>query len=292
MRTYLECFPCFLNQALRAGRIATNDDSITKRLLDETGMMLKDIPMDSSPPETGRLIYKKVREITGNNDPYKEIKRENTDTALKLYPGLKKKIESSNDKLLTAIRIAIAGNVIDFGVDRKFNIEGDIADILTRDFAVYDYDEFKERLIKADKVLYIGDNAGEAVFDKILIEQLEKPVTYIVRDRPVINDATYDDAVHAGIDKVAPILSSGTDAPGTVLKTCSAEFIKLYNNANFIISKGQGNFEALSDEKRPIFFLLKVKCRVIANHLNVHEGDIIFKAAKINRSINGQVPNM
>ena len=292
MRTYLECFPCFLNQALRAGRIATNDDSITKRLLDETGMMLKDIPMDSSPPETGRLIYKKVREITGNNDPYKEIKRENTDTALKLYPDLKKKIESSNDKLLTAIRIAIAGNVIDFGVDRKFNIEGDIADILTRDFAVYDYDEFKERLIKADKVLYIGDNAGEAVFDKILIEQLEKPVTYIVRDRPVINDATYDDAVHAGIDKVAPILSSGTDAPGTVLKTCSAEFIKLYNNANFIISKGQGNFEALSDEKRPIFFLLKVKCRVIANHLNVHEGDIIFKAAKINRSINGQVPNM
>ena len=292
MRTYLECFPCFLNQALRAGRIATNDDSITKRLLDEVGMMLKDIPMDSSPPETGRLIYKKVSAITGNNDPYKEIKRENTDTALKLYPELKKKIESSKDKLLTAIRIAIAGNVIDFGVDRKFNIEGDIADILTRDFAVYDYDEFKERLTKADKVLYIGDNAGEAVFDKILIEQLEKPVTYIVRDRPVINDATYDDAVHAGIDKVAPILSSGTDAPGTVLKTCSAEFIKLYNNANFIISKGQGNFEALSDEKRPIFFLLKVKCRVIANHLNVHEGDIIFKAAKINRSINGQVPNM
>ena len=279
MRTYLECFPCFLNQALRAGRIATNDDSITKRLLDETGMMLKDIPMDSSPPETGRLIYKKVREITGNNDPYKEIKRENTDTALKLYPDLKKKIESSNDKLLTAIRIAIAGNVIDFGVDRKFNIEGDIADILTKDFAIYDYDEFKERLTKANKVLYIGDNAGEAVFDKILIEQIKKPVTYIVRDRPVINDATYDDAVHAGIDKVAHILSSGTDAPGTVLKTCSAEFIELYNNANFIISKGQGNFEALSDEKRPIFFLLKVKCRVIANHLNVHEGDIIFKAA-------------
>ncbi|MCD6561671.1 MAG: DUF89 family protein [Deltaproteobacteria bacterium] len=281
MRTYLECFPCFLNQALRAGRIATNDDSITKRLLDEIGMMLKEIPMDSSPPETGRLIYKKVSEITGNNDPYKEIKRENTDTALELYPALKKKIESSNDKLLTAIRMAVAGNVIDFGIDRKFNIETDIADILSRDFAIYDYDEFKAGLTKADKVLYLGDNAGEAVFDKILIEQIKKTVTYIVRDKPVINDATYDDAVHAGIDKVASILSSGTDAPGTVLKTCSAEFIELYNNANFIISKGQGNFEALSDEKRPIFFLLKVKCPVVANHLNVHEGDIIFKTANL-----------
>ena len=281
MRTYLECFPCFLNQALRAGRIATNDDSITKRLLDEIGMMLKEIPMDSSPPETGRLIYKKVSEITGNNDPYKEIKRENTDTALELYPALKKKIESSNDKLLTAIRMAVAGNVIDFGIDRKFNIETDIADILSRDFAIYDYDEFKAGLTKADKVLYLGDNAGEAVSDKILIEQIKKTVTYIVRDKPVINDATYDDAVHAGIDKVASILSSGTDAPGTVLKTCSAEFIELYNNANFIISKGQGNFEALSDEKRPIFFLLKVKCPVVANHLNVHEGDIIFKTANL-----------
>jgi len=281
MRTYLECFPCFLNQALRAGRIATNDDSVTKRLLDEIGMMLKEIPMDSSPPETGRLIYKKISEITGNNDPYKEIKRENTDTALELYPALKKKIESSNDKLLTAIRMAVAGNVIDFGIDRKFNIETDIADILSRDFAIYDYDEFKAGLTKTDKVLYLGDNAGEAVFDKILIEQIKKPVTYIVRDKPVINDATYDDAVHAGIDKVAPILSSGTDAPGTVLKTCSAEFIELYNNANFIISKGQGNFEALSDEKRPIFFLLKVKCPVVANHLNVHEGDIIFKTANL-----------
>ena len=111
---------------------------------------------------------------------------------------------------------------------------------------------------------------------------IKKPTIYIVRDIPVINDATYEDAVQAGIDKVATIISSGTDAPGTILKTCNAEFMKNYDNAKFIISKGQGNFEVLSDEKRPIFFLLKAKCRVIANDLGINEGDFLLKRGILN----------
>ncbi|HID19692.1 MAG TPA: DUF89 family protein [Methanophagales archaeon] len=277
MKTYLDCIPCFFNQALRAGRIATRDETKLKKLLDEIGMMLIDIPLESTPPETGKLIYEKVREITGEVDPYKELKRESTEKALALYPSLKNKVEKSNDKLLTAIRIAIAGNVIDFGVNRNFNIEEEIDTVLKKDFAIFDYDKFKYYLDKNDEILYIGDNAGESVFDRILIEAMKKPVIYVVRAIPVINDVTYEDAIQAGIDKVATIISSGTSAPGTVLETCNTEFKAVYKNSQFVISKGQGNYEGLSDEKHRIFFLLKAKCWVIANDIGVNEGDIILK---------------
>nr|AAU83341.1 hypothetical protein GZ27E7_15 [uncultured archaeon GZfos27E7] len=277
MRTYLDCIPCFFNQALRAGRIATSDETKLKKLLDEIGLMLRDIPLESSPPETGMRIYEQVREITGVLDPYKELKSESTKKALALYPALKNKIEKSNDKLLTAIRIAIAGNVIDFGVNRNFNIEEEIAKVLKKDFAIFDYDKFKDHLDKTDEILYIGDNAGESVFDRILIETMKKPVIYVVRETPVINDVTYEDAIQAGIDKVATIISSGTSAPGTVLETCNAEFKEVYKNSKFVISKGQGNYEGLSDEKSLIFFLLMAKCWVIANDIGINEGDIILK---------------
>ena len=247
-------------------------------------MMLRNIFLESIPPESGRLIYHKVSEITGNLDPYREIKSESTKKALSLYPSLKSQVEKSSDRLLTAIRIAIAGNVIDFGPNRSFDIKQEIEETLKRDFAVCDYDRFRDCLDEALEILYIGDNAGECVFDRILIEEMKKPVIYAVRDVPIINDATYEDAVQAGIDKVATILSSGTDAPGTILKTCSAEFIKTYDHSKFIISKGQGNYEALSDEICPIFFLLKVKCHVIAEDIGVDEGDIVLKARPSKKS--------
>jgi len=281
MRTYLDCIPCFVDQALRAGRIATDDEKKLKRILDEVGMMLRDIPLESTPPETGMLVYEKVREITGEFDPYKELKIESTEKALALYPSLKRIVEQSNDKLLTAIRLAIAGNVIDFGPNRDFEIEEEIDVVLKKEFAIYDYDKFKDCLDKTNEILYLGDNAGEAVFDRILIEELKKPVTYVVRDVPVINDVTYEDAIQAGIDEVASIVSSGTSAPGTILKTCNAEFKEAYNNSDFIISKGQGNYEGLSNENRPIFFLLKVKCHVIAHDIGVNVGNIVLKGMNV-----------
>ncbi|MCD6129607.1 MAG: DUF89 family protein, partial [Deltaproteobacteria bacterium] len=219
--------------------------------------------------------------ITGEFDPYKEIKKESTEKGLALYPSLKDEVEKSNDKLLTAIRIAIAGNVIDFGVNRNFNIEEEIDTVLKKDFAIFDYDKFKDYLDKSDEILYIGDNAGESVFDRILIEVMKKPVIYVVREMPVINDVTYEDAVQAGIDKVATILSSGTSAPGTVLETCNEEFKEIYRNSKFVIGKGQGNYEGLSDEKHLIFFLLKAKCWVIADDIGVNEGDIVLKGINI-----------
>ena len=278
MKTYLDCFPCFEKQTLRAARIVTSDEIIIKKLMDEVGMMLKNIPLENTPPETGNIIYQKIRQITGEFDPYKKIKQKNIEKALTLYPSLKEKVENSDDRLLTAIRIAIASNVIDFAIKKKFVSNEEIEKILRKKFAIFDYKKFKELLHHSEEILYVGDNAGEAVFDRILIEEMKIPVKYVVRGMPVINDVTYEDAIRAGIDKFATIVSSGSSAPGLILKTCSAEFKRLFEKAEFIISKGQGNYEGLSEEKLPIFFLLKVKCWVIANDLEVNVEGIILKA--------------
>ncbi len=277
MKTYLDCIPCFFQQALRAGRMATDDAEQHKRVLDELGSMLSDVPLESSPPETGRLIYRMVSQITGNPDPFLRQKHDATQYALKIYPALKQMIVESDDSLLTAIRIAIAGNVIDFGPSTDFDIDTTLKEVMQREFAICDYSSFKGRLARAESVLYIGDNAGETVFDRLLIEQLNRPVVYVVRETPVINDATLDDAVRAGIDKVATIVSSGTDAPGTVLSTCTPDFRRMLSDSAFTIAKGQGNYEGLSNSGHPVFFLLMVKCRIIAGDIGATKGDILLK---------------
>ena len=278
MKTYLDCLPCMMNQALRTGRIATDNEGTIKKILDEVGSAIKDVPMHHTPAQTGAIVYQKIREITGVTDPFKQIKSESIKEALALYPKLESYIVSSDDKLLTAIRIAIAGNVVDFGVNKKFNLEADLRQIMDQEFAVFDYEIFKEQLQKAKSVLYIGDNAGESVFDKILIEQLGVPVTYVVRGIPIINDVTIQDAIDSGIDEVAKIISSGTTAPGTILELCTDDFVQQFEKADMIISKGQGNYEGLSNVNRQVFFLLKAKCHIIASHLNVVEDDIVLKA--------------
>jgi len=281
MRTYLECIPCFMQQAYRAAKIATDDYEKIKEVLNYVGEMISSISLENTPPDTGNIIYKKIREITEVYDPYKEIKKANINEALSLYPELKEYIEDSDDRLLTAIRIAIAGNVIDLGVNKNFNIVDDLKTILKQDFAFCDLEEFKNQLSKTKSILYLGDNAGESVFDKLLIEELGKPVTYAVREIPVINDCIFEDAVASGLDKVAEIISSGSTAPATILRLCNLEFIDRFENADLIISKGQGNFEGLSQVSRSVFFMLKAKCPVIARNLNVKENDIVLKSINL-----------
>ena len=278
MKTYLDCIPCFIEQALRAGRIATNNETKIKELLDSVCSMMKDIPMNNTPPETGNIIYRKVREITGVTDPYKKIKKTNIEEALSIYPNLKKIVNDSDNSLLTAVRLAIAGNVIDFGPNKKFDLNESVRHILKQDFAVLHFSEFIKQIEKAESILFIGDNAGESVFDKILIEEIGKPVVYVVRDVPVINDVTRENAIDSGLNEVAEIISSGTTAPGTILDLCNDDFLKRFNNAGMVISKGQGNYEGLSNVSRSVFFLLKAKCPIIANDLNVKENDIVLKS--------------
>ncbi|MGD8537184.1 MAG: ARMT1-like domain-containing protein [Candidatus Aminicenantes bacterium] len=280
MKIYLDCYPCFFQQALNVTRLVGANEDTTHKILLEVSRFLPKIPAGATPPEIGREVYRIVSRLTGVQDPYREIKKKCTEQALTLYPGLKERVRSAEDRLKTAIRIAIAGNVIDFGSNAPFDMEKDLESILDQRFAIDDFETFKAALPKAKDVLYIADNAGETVFDRVLIEELGKPVTYVVRERPIINDAVLEDAVAAGIDKVADIMSSGTDAPGNILRFCADEFFKVYKTADFIISKGQGNYEGLSEESRPIFFLLKAKCHVIAKDIGVEQGSIILKRSK------------
>jgi uncharacterized protein with ATP-grasp and redox domains len=279
MKTYLDCIPCFLKQALFAARVAVEDEATIKAVLDKVGMLVSEIPLNSSPPETGRQVYRTVREVTGVNDPFRDLKAKSIDTVLALYPSLKHLLGEAKDPLETAVRLAIAGNVIDFGANPDFQLGQAIQEVLQKEPAINHYQAFKKKLARARDILYLGDNAGETVFDRLLIETMDKPVTFVVRESPVINDATEEDALSSGLGEVATIVSSGCDAPGTVLGECSEPFRAHFNKADLIISKGQGNYETLSHEKRPIFFLLKAKCPVIARDLGVKVGDIVIKYA-------------
>jgi len=277
MKIYPECIPCFFQQGLTTLKMATKDEYLQLKGLKEIAKQMPNLMELPTPTHVGRVIHNLPKLITSNYDPYKPVKAKHTEVALKLYPKLKEMVESSSDPLFTALKVAVSGNIIDFGRGEEFNIEEEIERTLNKDFVIFDYKEFKRDLQKATKILWLADNAGETVLDKLLIEELNKPVIYAVRGTPVLNDATVDDALSAGIDKVAKIIDSGTDAPGIILEYCTSEFRDLFAQSELILSKGQGNYETLTEVDAPIFFLFKAKCAAVAEWLGVDIGDIIFK---------------
>jgi len=288
MRTYLDCIPCFYRQALDAARIAGVDELIQKKIIDELSQLIPNFTLETTPLEMGRAIYSLVGKISGVKDPFKEIKENSNKFALKLYPKLKQEINISEDRLLATVKLSIIGNIIDYGAKNSLNVVEEIDHLFQGNFTInnenssttFKYNQFKESLNKINTIIYLADNAGEVVFDRLLIEELVeelgKQVIYVVRGKPIINDALIEDAIFCGINKVAKITSSGSDAPGTIMKYCSSEFIELYQNAELIISKGQGNYEALSEEDKLIFFLFKVKCSVIAENVGCKVGDMVL----------------
>lgn len=289
MRTYLECIPCFFKQALEAARLSGADENTQKEVLNSVALKLLKFPLRASPPEVARVIYKTVKIITDNGDPYAGIKDKSNKLALKAYPALKKKVEYSHDRLLTALELAVAGNIIDYGIKNSLNVEEELKRILSEENnairkeagSIFDYRGFKRVLKKSGNILYLADNAGEVVFDRILIEEIKrigaaKNIIYAVKKRPIINDALSADAYFAGIGKAADIISSGVDTPGTVLSLCTKRFLGMFRQADMVISKGQGNFEALSECNRPVFFLFMAKCPVVAKHVGCRLGDVIL----------------
>ncbi|MDI6786687.1 MAG: ARMT1-like domain-containing protein [bacterium] len=285
MKTSLDCIPCFFRQALEAARIAGANESKQKKILEEVCRIIPNISLNVSPPEIGRAVYALIIKETGILDPFKKIKDKSNKFANDLYPILKDKVKNSKDKLLSSIDLAIAGNVIDYGAKNSLNIEEEIEKILkynpdsfsNNNKSIFDYQKFKEALSKTEKVLYLADNAGEVLFDRILIEEMNKEVIYVVKDKPIINDALAEDAYACGLDKCSQIISNGYDAPGTVLNYCSKDFLNIYERSDLIISKGQGNFETLAEENGPIYFLVKVKCPVVAKNIGGKVGDIVLK---------------
>ncbi len=270
-----------MNQIVRVGRLLELPEADCLAMLREFAGRFDEIKLEDPPPKTAITLYNMISRYSGRNDPFKEIKRESTEKALALYPELKKRVELSNVPLSLAAKFAVAGNVIDFGVASQFDLAAEI-DRVVDDGAFGHWHEksFFAALEKAEWLLYLGDNTGETVLDRLFIETITKetgtPVSYVVRENPIINDAILEDALAAGLDGCAEIISSGCSAPGTVLDLCHPEFLKLFYNAPLIVSKGQGNYETLSGVDAPIFFFLKAKCSVIADHLGVQLGDLVL----------------
>ncbi len=282
MKAKLDCIPCLFNQAFRTARAATDDRILIRKILNKVGEKIKDIDLNLTPPEASLPIYKLVEEITGNEDPYKDIKKKHIKTALSLYPLMKKKVSASLDPLKEAVKIAIAGNAIDMGsTTENIDIKREFLRIEEGEFLLKDLELFRKRIQEEDEILYLSDNAGETVFDRPLVELLEdmgKNVIYAVKEKPIINDATREDALLSGIHST--IISTGSSIAGTVLEDCSDEFLSIFHSAHLIIAKGQGNYETLSDVKAPIFFLFKIKCRPISEDTGIPVGVMMLEKSK------------
>lgn len=250
-------------------------DSQVKSILQQTLALLQETPDGATPPEIGTEVHRLVREITGNDDPYRQAKQAATKKALDLLPKLSALMDHSQDRLDTALRLSIAGNIIDFGPNPTYDLWEVVERLLHEDFAIDDTAQLRAQIDQAETVLILADNAGETVFDRLLIEAIPKPVTYAVRGGPTLNDATLEDARAAGIDRVAEMIDNGARVTGTVLSECSEAFLERFHNADLILAKGMGNYETLSDAAAPIFFLMQVKCPIIGKDVGAPAGTAV-----------------
>lgn len=284
MRTYLDCYPCFMRQALEAARANGADETRQRAVLDHVMRILETVDLAATPPEIAYRVHDVVRATLQMGDPYRVLKAESTQRALALYEHLKALVEAAADPLETAVRLAIAGNIIDYGPPGAPSdtaaLQAAVNTALQRPLVINHLEAFRSRLAEVEHILYLADNAGETVFDRVLIETLAMPTTYVVKGGPVLNDALAEDALAAGIDRVADIIDNGTDAPGTILDRCSAALRARFDAASLIVAKGQANYETLSDCDRDIFFLLQVKCPVIARHVGVPVGSMVIESAR------------
>jgi len=283
MKLNLDCIPCFQRQALQAVRFISDNEELHEKVLREVAKNLLESDWNLTPPELAHKVHGIVRSVTNEKDPYKKVKKESNDLVLKMYPALKAKVEESKDPLRTAVRLAIAGNIIDFGPLQEFNLEKAIKEVLKKKFAIDDYEKLKEILKDAETLLFFADNAGEIGFDKLLIETLLKAksfekISFVVKGGPIINDATLEDAAYLGLCDLPNIefLTLSNGEAGTGPERNSQEVKRWIRKHDLVISKGQGNYEGLS-ENDGLFFLLMAKCPVISSDLGVEVGGIVLK---------------
>ena len=272
-----DCFSCIVQQVLNASRYAGADESQQFRVLRGVLEILQQVDLRLSPAEISGPVNRVVWEVTGVADPYRQYKEAGTRLALELYPRLEQTVAEAADPLEAAVRLAIAGNIIDVVHSSHHDLDAAVAEAFTQPLSGGGVEAFRQALARARNVLYLGDNAGETVFDRLLVQQLGKPVIYAVKGGPILNDATWEDAVAAGLDQVARLVSTGSDSPGTVLRECTDEFRQLFASADMVVAKGQSNYEMLSGPDTRRFFLLKVKCPLLGWDIGLPQGSLALR---------------
>ena len=280
MNTAMECIPCFVRQAAEAVEMSAGDGPQKERLLRRLLRDIAEADWSVVPVSIAQRIQRRVREETGQSDPYRLLKERMNRIALDLLPSLMDAVRRQPDPREAMLRLVIAGNLLDAGSKTRLAPE----DMSVRLHAIWELllvgnvEDLFCAVNAAQRILYLADNAGEIVFDRLLIAVLPAgKVTVAVRGVPVLNDATLEDAETAGIPEIAPVISNGADAPGTLVEECSEEFRACYNGADLIIAKGQGNYETLSDADKNVFFLLTVKCPLIAADIGAPVGSLVVK---------------
>lgn len=283
MKISYECGPCFLRQAREAMDLSTDDEELKMEIMEEIFKFLSDnFKLDTNSNSTGSLMHNLIKQKTGCMDPYRNEKIEGNEIALKYLPDVKKILEE-DDSLENHVKIAIIGNILDFGAfTLDDDIEGVIKDALKKDLTVKDIEEFENSLRTNDKVLYLVDNTGEIVFDKLLLSKIREyglDITIAVKSEPILNDACMAEALDAGLDEYGEIVEIGCGTVGYVDSEISDEFREIFNDHKFIISKGMGNYEGLTEidlSDKDIYFLLCAKCNTISRDIGVNLHDMLL----------------
>ena len=278
-----ECGPCFLRQAREALDLSTDDENVKMQVMEEIFKFLSTtFKAGTNSNSTGSSMHKIIKQKTGCMDPYYKEKVEGNEIALKYLPEVKK-ILDADDSLENYVKIAIIGNILDFGAfTLDDDIEGVIKSSLKKDLAVKDIEEFENSLKTHDKVLYLVDNTGEIVFDKLLLAKLKEydlDITIAVKSEPILNDATIVEALDVGLDEFGKLVEIGAGTVGYVDSEISDEFRQIFDDHEFVISKGMGNYEGLTEidlSKKDIYFLLCVKCNTIARHIGANLHDMLL----------------
>ncbi len=277
MKAAPDCIECMFRQALNTARKVTDDPKKQEAVLSR----LRETPfnLDQTPAAFSQPAYAAVNEVLGVQDPYSQEKKETNSAAAAVLPSVQGIVDQSRDRLDAALHAAVAGNIIDLGIGASFDISTDIHRIMGQAFAINHIEALRADLASAHTVLYLGDNAGEIVLDTILVKQLAedgKRVIFSVKSGPIINDATMEDAEFAGLPRIAQVMETGSNDIGVNWGNASKEFIACFEAADVIISKGHGNFETCLGRNENIYFLLKTKCRLVADELGVPLGSIVL----------------
>lgn len=279
MKSISSCFVCFLEQAHSSVMFALDDEARRWDILQGVSSLLMDLVMENSPAYNSSLILHKVNDFLGVEDPYAEAKKELNQQALSLTPEIMNRIRGQQDRFQAALRLTAAGNVMDLGIKHEADLSEAMELALGDGFTRFDYEPFKKRLASAQRILYILDNAGEIVFDKVLMEGLraqKKMVIAAVKGGPILNDATIEDARSVGLDKVVRVIDTGSNYVGVIRDHCSETFLKVLDSADLVIAKGQGNYETLDESGDRFFFILKAKCPHVADALGAKVNDLVL----------------
>lgn len=280
MKLMPQCIPCFFKQAMIVANLLKVDDRTKIKLFKGVAKVLSEvIDENSSPAKVATPVHNFIKDFLKVEDPFLDVKRLSNEKMLSMYDSFKKYVSNSSEPLKMAVTLAIIGNLIDYSLFENVNLETIEAHIKGFKPAIFDYEKFKERVAKSERILYITDNAGEIVFDKVLIEELfkmKKKIIIVAKEKPILNDATVNDAVHVTLTKLGKVFGVGNGDVGTIYPSKNELINKAFRTADLIISKGQANFETLIDIKAPIFFLFVVKCQAVADFLKVKEGDPVL----------------